>query len=40
MEALSVLYREFGLWPFLVIILVYVFLKGRFVFEYPRRDKK
>jgi hypothetical protein len=40
MEALTQILRDFGAWALLLVVILYIILKGEIVFRYPRPKRK
>ena len=40
MDTLTQIYTEIGPWGLILVAAVFVMLRSRITFEYPRKDKK
>lgn len=40
MEALIQILRDFGAWTLLLVVVLYLILRGEIVFKYPRPKRK
>ena len=40
MKPLLEMLKDYGGWGLLLVVLIYIVLKGQFTFRYPRPDKK
>lgn len=40
MEVLIKILIDYGAWGLLLVVLLYIILKGQFTFRYPRSEKK
>jgi hypothetical protein len=40
MESLLHILKDYGAWGLLLVVLVYVLLRGQITFRYPRMDRK
>jgi hypothetical protein len=38
MEVLAQIFKQYGPWALLFIVLIYILLKGQFSFRYPRSN--
>lgn len=40
MEALAQIFKQYGPWALLFIVLIYILLKGQITFRYPRSSRR